>query len=143
MIEHVRPDLTICEDFGGKCLLDDIPRSYRIDYGAFVHHVILDSFPRKLHSDLDGLATTFNATLDRSDRARLLAQMARIAGTRWVSEETIERAKGEVTIKDLVAGAELAKSVESRTAWVHDRPAQFSVPRAQLLAKIREMLGSG
>ena len=29
-----------------------------------------------------------------------------------------ERAKGEVTLKDLALGAELAKSVESRAAWV-------------------------
>jgi len=53
-----------------------------------------------------------------------------------------ERARGEVTIKDLVAGAELAKSVESRAAWVKERPAQISVPRAELVAKIREMLSS-
>jgi histidyl-tRNA synthetase len=53
-----------------------------------------------------------------------------------------ERAKGEVTIKDLVSGAELAKSVESRAAWVTDRPAQASVPRAELVVKVREMLGS-
>ena len=33
-----------------------------------------------------------------------------------------ERAKGEVTLKDLALGAELAKSVESRAAWVGDAP---------------------
>jgi histidyl-tRNA synthetase len=59
-----------------------------------------------------------------------------------VIEGADERARGEVTIKDLVAGAELAKSVESRAAWVKERPAQISVPRAELVAKIREMLSS-
>ncbi len=33
-----------------------------------------------------------------------------------------ERAKGEVTLKDLALGAELAKSVESRADWVGDAP---------------------
>ena len=35
-----------------------------------------------------------------------------------------ERARGEVTLKDLALGAELAKSVESRAAWVGARQAQ-------------------
>jgi histidyl-tRNA synthetase len=58
-----------------------------------------------------------------------------------VIEGADERARGEVTIKDLIAGAELAKSVESRTEWVKERPAQLSVPRAQLVARIKGMLG--
>jgi len=59
-----------------------------------------------------------------------------------VIEGADERVRGEVTIKDLAAGAELAKSVESRAAWVKDRPAQISVPRSALVSKIKEMLGS-
>jgi histidyl-tRNA synthetase len=52
-----------------------------------------------------------------------------------------ERAKGEVTLKDLALGAELAKSVESRAAWVKDRPAQTSVKRKDLIAELRKLLG--
>jgi histidyl-tRNA synthetase len=51
-----------------------------------------------------------------------------------------ERAKGEVTIKDLALGAELAKSVESRAAWVANRQAQVSVKRGTLVAEIQNML---
>ncbi|HEY2446813.1 MAG TPA: histidine--tRNA ligase [Rhizomicrobium sp.] len=58
-----------------------------------------------------------------------------------VIEGADERARGEVTLKDLVLGAELSKSVESRADWVKDRPAQFSVPRADFVARVREMLG--
>ena len=43
-----------------------------------------------------------------------------------------ERAKGEVTLKDLALGAELAKSVESRAAWVANRQAQISVQARRL-----------
>ncbi|MGH6890340.1 MAG: histidine--tRNA ligase [Rhizomicrobium sp.] len=57
-----------------------------------------------------------------------------------VIEGADERAKGEVTLKDLIAGAELAKSVESRAEWVGARPAQISVPRADLVARVRELL---
>jgi len=51
-----------------------------------------------------------------------------------------ERAKGEVTIKDLALGAELAKSVESRAAWVANRQAQVSVKRDALVAEIKSIL---
>ena len=51
-----------------------------------------------------------------------------------------ERARGEVTLKDLALGAELAKSVESRAAWVGTRQAQVSVRRDNLVAAIKEML---
>ena len=51
-----------------------------------------------------------------------------------------ERAKGEVTLKDLALGAELAKSVESRAAWTANRQAQISVKRADLVAEIKGML---
>jgi len=54
-----------------------------------------------------------------------------------------ERAKGEVTIKDLALGAELAKSVESRAAWVANRQAQISVKRDALVAEIKTLLRKG
>ena len=47
-----------------------------------------------------------------------------------------ERARGEVTLKDLALGAELSKSTENRAAWVKDRPAQQSVKRDQLLSAL-------
>jgi histidyl-tRNA synthetase len=54
-----------------------------------------------------------------------------------------ERARGEVTLKDLALGAELAKSVESRADWVANREAQVSVKRADLVAQVRKMLSIG
>ncbi len=51
-----------------------------------------------------------------------------------------ERAKGEATIKDLALGAELAKSVESRAAWVATRQAQVTIPRGDLVDEIRRTL---
>ncbi len=57
-----------------------------------------------------------------------------------IIEGSDERAKGEVTIKDLALGAELAKSVESRAAWVGARQAQITVPRADLIDAVRRAL---
>ncbi|MGJ8602851.1 MAG: histidine--tRNA ligase [Marivita sp.] len=51
-----------------------------------------------------------------------------------------ENAKGVVQIKDLILGAEIAQSA-SLEEW-QDRPNQFEVPRANLVAKVREILES-
>jgi histidyl-tRNA synthetase len=51
-----------------------------------------------------------------------------------------ERAKGEVTLKDLALGAELAKSVESRADWVGERKAQVSVKRDKLVEEVRALI---
>ncbi len=57
-----------------------------------------------------------------------------------VIEGSDERARGEVTLKDLDLGAELAKLVEDRAEWVNEQPAQISVPRANLADAIRKIL---
>ncbi|MEL6372036.1 MAG: histidine--tRNA ligase [Pseudomonadota bacterium] len=51
-----------------------------------------------------------------------------------------ERAKGEVTVKDLVLGAELSKSIEDNAEWREAQPAQFSVPRADLVRAVQDVL---
>ncbi|MDE2494331.1 MAG: histidine--tRNA ligase [Alphaproteobacteria bacterium] len=57
-----------------------------------------------------------------------------------VMEGEDERAKGEVTIKDLKLGAEISKTTESRAEWVGARAAQETVKRGELVAKVRELL---
>ncbi len=52
-----------------------------------------------------------------------------------------EFAKGEVQIKDLDEGAELAQEVLDRETWRKDRPAQWAVKRENLVAACRERLG--
>ncbi|NQU63489.1 MAG: histidine--tRNA ligase family protein, partial [SAR324 cluster bacterium] len=51
-----------------------------------------------------------------------------------------EFSAGELQIKDLEAGRELAKEVLDRETWRKDRPAQFAVKREDLVAKIKETL---
>ena len=51
-----------------------------------------------------------------------------------------EREKGEVTIKDLVKGAELSKQIEDNAEWREAKAAQFSVKRDELVAAVKKTL---
>jgi histidyl-tRNA synthetase len=51
-----------------------------------------------------------------------------------------ERAAGQVQLKDLIAGAEAAKAIESREEWVEQKPAQVSVAETDLVAEVRSIL---
>ncbi len=51
-----------------------------------------------------------------------------------------EKARGEVTLKDLALGAKLASGVESREEYASQRFAQVSVPEAQLVSAVKDML---
>ena len=57
-----------------------------------------------------------------------------------VIEGSTEREAGNVTLKDLNLGAELAQSIDSNEAWRKERPAQILVPRAGLVAAVQDML---
>ena len=51
-----------------------------------------------------------------------------------------ERAKGEVQIKDLIEGARLAATITDAKEWREARPAQFSVPEAELVSAVQSVL---
>jgi len=51
-----------------------------------------------------------------------------------------ERARGEVTIKDLVEGTRLSGEIEDNTEWREGGRAQIAVPEAQLVEAVREVL---
>jgi histidyl-tRNA synthetase len=53
-----------------------------------------------------------------------------------------EKAKGEVQIKDLRRGSELASEIESREEYASQRLAQFSVLESQLVEAVRKALNS-
>jgi histidyl-tRNA synthetase len=52
-----------------------------------------------------------------------------------------EKARGEVQVKDLRIGKELAAGIESREEYASQRLAQVSVPEAELVETVRKMLG--
>jgi histidyl-tRNA synthetase len=60
-----------------------------------------------------------------------------------VIEGSMEREKGEVTIKDMVAGAEASKQFTDNAEMKAARPAQFNVSREGLVEGVRRVLGAG
>lgn len=57
-----------------------------------------------------------------------------------IIEGADEKAKGIVQVKDLILGAKIAESA-TLEEW-KERPSQFEVPRADLVARIKELLDS-
>jgi histidyl-tRNA synthetase len=53
-----------------------------------------------------------------------------------------ERAAGAVTIKDLDLGRALAGQVADNAAWRAERPGQQTIPRTEMVAAIRRIIGS-
>jgi histidyl-tRNA synthetase len=51
-----------------------------------------------------------------------------------------ERARGEVTIKDLLEGARLSGEIADHAEWREGRPAQFSVPASDMVKEVRLLL---
>ncbi len=51
-----------------------------------------------------------------------------------------ERAKGEVTIKDLIEGAKAAAAIKDNKEWKEARPAQFSVSKANLIQEVHKLI---
>src|SRR5262245_57241113 len=51
-----------------------------------------------------------------------------------------ERERGIVQLKDLAAGAELARQIDSREEWREARPAQIAVPESELVAAVKAAL---
>jgi len=52
-----------------------------------------------------------------------------------------EIAAGTVTIKDLDLGRELASGVADNAAWKAERPGQQTIPRGELVAAVRKIIG--
>lgn len=57
-----------------------------------------------------------------------------------VIEGEDERAKGEVTLKDLALGTKLAEKIQTSEEWRKGQPAQTSVAHGKLVEAVREML---
>jgi histidyl-tRNA synthetase len=57
-----------------------------------------------------------------------------------IIEGTDEREKGIVTIKNLIRGKEISKSIDSREAWIKNSDIQFEVNRAELVETISKLL---
>lgn len=53
-----------------------------------------------------------------------------------------ERARGEIQIKDLIEGARLSAEITDNAEWRAARPAQITVPEADLVAEVKKVLAA-
>ena len=51
-----------------------------------------------------------------------------------------ERANNQVTIKDLIEGAKAAAAIKDTKEWKAARPAQITVPEANLIDEVRKII---
>lgn len=51
-----------------------------------------------------------------------------------------EQARGEVQIKDLIEGQRLSEGISDAKEWRQTRPAQFSVPEAEMVSAVKDVL---
>ena len=98
------------------------------EYQAMVTELRAAGIAAELYPD----DRSFKAQLKYADRRHSPAAI--IAGGQ-------EFDAGEVQVKDLALGEQLAKGITDRDEWRTGQPAQRSVPRAELVAAVAEILG--
>ncbi|MGB8277531.1 MAG: histidine--tRNA ligase [Methylovirgula sp.] len=97
-------------------------------YQKFVSALRAENISAELYLGSSGM----NAQLKYADRRSSICA---------VIQGSNERAKGEIAIRDLVLGAELAASTKDRADYLELRAkAQFSVPEGDLVKAVKEVL---
>lgn len=95
---------------------------------------------QKMAAELRGAGLRAEVYLGGSNFAKQLKYADKRAAPVAIIQGEDERGKGEVTIKDLVLGAELSKKIEDNTQWREDQPAQFSAKREDLIDAVKKTL---
>lgn len=109
--------------------------------------VIIAAFDRALMGDYFNMAAALRASGIRAEvfvgSGNVTKQM-KYADRRGAQIAILmgedEKSKNEITLKDLVLGAEMSKAIESNEEWKAARPAQVTVPRDNLIQAVKEML---
>jgi histidyl-tRNA synthetase len=53
-----------------------------------------------------------------------------------------EKAKGVVTLRDMVQGRQKSQAIAGHEEWIKQRPGQVEVARGELVTGVRQMLAS-
>jgi histidyl-tRNA synthetase len=101
-----------------------------------------DQFPRyqSMVSELRSAGVRAELYLGQSGMRAQLKYADKRAAPIVVIEGGDERAKGEVTLKDMALGAELSSGIKSREEWAKGGASQISVKREDLTHQVREIL---
>ena len=108
--------------------------------------VIICAFDRELMGEYFKMAAELHATGVRAEvfvGAGNVAKQLKYADRRNAKLAVLmgsdEMARGEVTIKDLVLGAEMAKAISDNKEWRENKDMQRTCSRDQLVATIKDM----
>jgi histidyl-tRNA synthetase len=119
----------------------------KVDSKAAPGPVVVLAMDRERLADYQRLANTLRGAGIRAEvylgSSGMKAQMKyadRRGAPCVVIQGSDEKARGEVQIKDLIAGAEAAAGIASHQEWRESRPAQFAVAETALVDAVREVL---
>lgn len=96
---------------------------------------------QRLVSTLRGAGIRAELYLGSSGMKAQMKYADRRASPCVVIQGSDERERGEVQIKDLIEGAKAAAAIATNAEWKAARPAQVSVPVAQMADTVRDILG--
>lgn len=101
-----------------------------------------DQLPRyqAMVGELRGAGIRAELYLGQSGMRAQLKYADKRAAPVVVIEGGDERAKGEVTLKDMALGSELSGEIKSRAEWARGAAAQIAVRREELTRHVREIL---
>ncbi|HRN89837.1 histidine--tRNA ligase [Hyphomicrobium sp.] len=112
----------------GPVVVTVMDRDSLADYQAFVHTLRDAGIRAELYL---GNPKKFGRQLEYADKRG--SPVVVIQGSN-------EREAGEVILKDLIEGAKAAAAISDNKEWKEARPAQISVPVANLVEAVREIL---
>lgn len=113
----------------GPVVVTVMDQARMVDYQQMVNELRTAGIAAELYLGDRG----FRAQMKYADKRR--SPVTVIAGSS-------EFENGEVTLKDMGLGAKLSAQIESNEEWRNERPAQETVPRANLADRVRAILKS-
>ncbi len=115
------------ESLPGPVIVTAMDRERLADYQRMTNELREAGIAAELYLGAGG----FRQQLKYADRR--LAPVVVIAGSN-------EFERGEVTLKDMLAGKQLSEQITDKLVWRKEQPAQRVVARGQLVAEVREIL---
>jgi histidyl-tRNA synthetase len=115
------------ETLPGPVVVTAMDRERLADYQRMTNELREAGIPAELYLGAGG----FRQQLKYADRR--LAPVVVIAGSN-------EFERGEVTLKDMLAGKQLSEQITDKLVWRKEQPAQRVVPRSRLVAEVQEIV---
>ncbi len=114
-------------DFMGPVVVTAMDKSRIIEYQKMVHELRAAGVDAEMYLGDKG----FKAQMKYADKRKSPAVI--IAG----EDEFL---KGEISLKDMRLGSSMSKDIEDRDTWRKAQPAQQSIPRADMLKAVLEII---